>query len=92
MLTSLRQFVDAITVEEDCDDFRKYLLQEIRRQQFELTSTSIANIAACDPMQMRVNDMHLIIGLLKWALLSGSQRPTVNYPTRSLRVWSVAAV
>lgn len=87
-LSALRDYLNAVAVEEDNNVFRKYLLDKVAKLQSNLTGAPLASIQICEPVHS--NDMHLTIGALKWILLPVHNRISV-YATRSLRVWSVAA-
>ena len=89
-LTSLAEFVTAVATEEDCNTFRRHLLQQASDYQNALQGSTIQNILKCNPVGEQ--DLHLIIGLLRWMVLPKYRRLTQNYPTRSLRVWHVAVV
>jgi hypothetical protein len=88
-VSALRDYLNAVAVEEDNNVFRKSLLDNVAKLQSTLTGAALASIQACEPVHS--NDMHLTIGALKWMLLPVHSRISVRYATRSLRVWSVAA-
>ena len=90
LLTSLTEFVTAVAAEEDCNTFRKHLLQQASDFQNSLQGATIQNILQCDPIGEQ--DIHLVIGVLRWIVMPRHKRSTQNYPTRSLKVWLTAAI
>ncbi|KAL5312811.1 hypothetical protein ACEPPN_019237 [Leptodophora sp. 'Broadleaf-Isolate-01'] len=88
-VSALRDYLNAVAVEEDNNVFRKYLLDNVGKLQSTLTGAAQASIQTCEPVHS--NDMHLTIGALKWMMLPVQNRASLRYATRSLRVWSVAA-
>ena len=91
LLTSLTEFVTAVVIEEDCNSFRKHLLQKASDSQNNLREATVQDILQCEP-PIGEQDMHLVIGLLRWIAMPRFRRSTPNYPTRSLRVWLLAVI
>lgn len=85
----IRQYVESVAAEEDYSLLRDRVLSSVKGRRSALTGTSEQNIQACEPVHS--SDMCLIIGAFEWALLEPARRPCMHYPTRSLRVWSVAS-
>ena len=79
LLTSLTEFVTAVAIEEDCNTFRRYLLQKASDSQNALRVATIHDILQCDPIGEQ--DIHLVIGLIRWTAMPRYKRPTSNYPT-----------
>ena len=90
LLTSLTEFVTAVAVEEDCNTFRKHLLEQASNFQNSLQEVTVQDILQCDPIGEQ--DIHLVIGVLRWIAMPRYKRPTQNYPTRSLKVWLTAVI
>ena len=90
LLTSLKHWVSAVALEEDSDMFRKFMLEKIAVQQSRMMGAEIEEILNMD--HTSVNELPLVIGLLRWILTPRHQRTTENYPTRSLKVWKVAFI
>ena len=90
LLTSLTEFVTAVAVEEDCNTFRKHLLQQASDFQNALQGATIQDVLLCDPIGEQ--DIHLVIGALRWIAMPRYKRPTQNCPTRSLKVWLAAVI
>ncbi|KAL8646431.1 MAG: hypothetical protein Q9226_006861, partial [Calogaya cf. arnoldii] len=90
LLSSLKQWVSAVALEEDSDIFRKFLLETLATRQSRMTEVTIDDV-----MEMNhpfVNEIPLVIGVLRWILTPAHKRENKNYPTRSLKVWTVASV
>ena len=90
LLTSLTEFVTAVAAEEDCNTFRKYLLQQVSSYRSCLRGATFQDILQCDPLGEQ--DLHLVIGALRWITIAKYKRPTQSYPTRSLKVWLTAVI
>jgi hypothetical protein len=84
----IREYVEAVAFEEDNNVLRQHVLKYVANSRSALKGANEADIQACEPIHS--SDMRLTIGLVKWILLPALQRPSPNYPTRSLRVWNVA--
>ena len=90
LLASLRQWVSAVTLEEDSDMFRKFMLETVAAQQSMITGVEIDDLMAVD--HTSINELPLVIGVLRWILTPLHKREVKKYPTRSLKVWTVASV
>jgi len=90
ILAALREYIEAVAVEEDNNMLRGIILEHIVQRRSALVGASEADIQACEPVHD--SDMNLTIGLLKWLLRPPANRSTVHYPTRSLRVWTTAGI
>ncbi|MCJ1238797.1 hypothetical protein MMC14_006788 [Varicellaria rhodocarpa] len=86
--SSLKQFVDAIAIEEDANTYRTFLLQQASNRQFEITGAPLSEILDCD--FTHEVDLPLAIGFLRWMLTPVHKRDHAQYPTRSLLVWAMA--
>ena len=89
LLASLTELVAAIAVEEDCNTFRKFLLHRAVTCQTSLTGATTKEIFQCDPLGDQ--ELHLVLGVLRWMVLPRYKR-TPCYPTRSLKVWTIAVI
>lgn len=90
LLTSLRRWVSAVATEENGNTFREYLLKEIAAQESRLTGVSVDEIMQND--WDCTNDTTLVLGVLRWILTPAHKREFRQYPTRSLQVWTTAAI
>ncbi|KAL8801633.1 MAG: hypothetical protein Q9182_004318 [Xanthomendoza sp. 2 TL-2023] len=90
ILSSLKQWVSAVALEEDSDMFRKFLLELVAVRQLSMTGRPIAEILELE--HPFANEIPLVIGVLRWILTPAHARESKNYPTRSLKVWTVATV
>lgn len=90
LLASLRHWVSAVALEEDCDVFRTYLLEKLKLQHSRLTGTAFDEIMDMD--HTSVNEIPLVIGVLRWMLTPWHNRKVKQYPTRSLKVWTTASI
>ncbi len=90
LLTSLRHWVTSVAVEEDSDLFRNYMLEKLTIQQSRLTGTVFDEIMGMD--HTSVNEIPLVIGVLRWILTPWHKRNFKQYPTRSLKVWTTASI
>ncbi|KAI4250505.1 MAG: hypothetical protein L6R40_000104 [Gallowayella cf. fulva] len=90
LLSSLKQWVSTVALEEDSDMFRKFLLETVTARRSRMTGVHIDNILEMD--HTSVNEIPLVIGVLRWILTPAHKRDPMNYPTRSLRVWTVASL
>ncbi|KAF4625431.1 hypothetical protein G7Y89_g12734 [Cudoniella acicularis] len=91
----LQQYVKDVACEEGSNTFRSHLMGKLKEHQLELTGATLSDIMACDPnhpFYTRHNDIQLVLGAVQWMLFPVHNRPIVQYPTRSLRVWSLAAI
>ena len=84
LLTSLRNWVSAVALEEDSDMFRKFMLEKITDQRSRMTGTKFDEIMDMD--HTAVNELPYIIGVMRWILEPLHQRTIQQYPTRSLKV------
>ena len=89
VLASLRQWVSAVALEEDSDMFRKFMLETVAVKLSKMTGAEIDDIIDTD--HNPVNELPLVMGVLRWILTPLHKRETKQYPTRSLRVWSVTS-
>ncbi|MCJ1247703.1 hypothetical protein MMC30_004918 [Trapelia coarctata] len=90
LLTSLRHWVSAIALEEDSDNFRKYMLQQIALHQSRLTGMTFDELIDMDHTAR--NEIPFVIGVLRWILTPLHKRQYKQYPTRSLQVWTAASI
>lgn len=90
LLSSLKQWVSAVALEEDSDIFREFLLETVTARQSRMTGVPIDDVLEMD--HPFVNEIPLVIGVLRWILTPAHTRDSKNYPTRSLKVWTVASV
>ncbi|MCJ1250852.1 hypothetical protein MMC30_008080 [Trapelia coarctata] len=88
--TSLTEFVTAVAAEEDCNTFRKILLHRAATCQTSLTGATTKEILQCDPLGDQ--ELHLVLGVLRWMVLPRYKRTSCCYPTRSLKVWTTAVI
>jgi hypothetical protein len=91
--SALQQYVEAIAREEDINTFKYYIQVQLTKRQDMLTGASLQEIMSCDPshpLHIQGNDIQLVLGALEWILRPMHERPTIQYLTRSLRVWTVA--
>ena len=86
LLSSLKQWVSAVALEEDSDIFRQFLLETVMARQSRMTGV---HVEMDHPF---INEIPLVIGVLKWILTPAHKRDSKNYPTHSLKVWTVASV
>jgi hypothetical protein len=92
LVTGLRQWVSTVAVEEESNKFQDYLFECVDEH---LTDLQVG--LALDEIRRATHYFHsgdeeLILGVLKWILTPKLDRPTSKYPTRSLRVWTAAAI
>ena len=90
LLTSLKQQVSAVALEEDSDKFRQFMLERVRDRQSRMIRNDTGDIV--DFVHSSVNELPLLIGVLRWILMPLHQRTFEKYPTRSLKVWTVALI
>jgi hypothetical protein len=90
LFTGLKQYVSAIAVEEDSNTYRTHLLQVTSNHQAQFAGVTLNQILACDSTD--IIETPLVIGCLKWMLTPLHKRDLLQYPTRSLRVWSLASI
>lgn len=90
LLASLRQWVSAVTLEEDSDIFRNFMLETVAAQQSRMTGVEIDDLMDMD--HTSVNEIPLVIGVLRWVLTPLHKREVKQYPTRSLKVWTMASM
>ena len=90
LLASLRQWVSAVALEEDSDMFRKFMLETVAAQLSKTTGAEIDDLIDMDHTSF--NELPFIIGVLKWILTPLHKREPKQYPTRSLKVWSVTSI
>ena len=90
LLTGLRQYVIAIAAEEDSNTVRTELLQLATGYQERLSSFTLRESLEWDSVDKC--EAVCIIGFLKWMLTPWHKREPLQYPTRSLRTWSLAPI
>jgi len=90
LFASLKHWVSAVMAEEDSDVFRDYMHKEIMLQQSKLTGMPFDEIMNLE--YSAVNDIPYVIGVLRWILTPWHQRVTQQYPTRSLKAWTIALI
>lgn len=90
VLASFRQYVMAISTEEDANSLREELLCHVENKQAEVSGASLGEVLSSD-LQLTA-DLPYSIGLVKWILTSVHKRCYECYPTRSLRAWALALV
>lgn len=90
LLASLRHWVSAVALEEDSDVFRTYLLDKLKTQHSRLTETVFDETKGMD--HTSVNEIPLVMGVLRWILTPWHNRKVKQYPTRSLKVWTTASI
>jgi hypothetical protein len=90
LLTSLKQWVSAVATEEDCNNFRDHLIRETAKKEAGLTGAPLDEIANLD--RTTTVEVTHVIGVLRWMLTPLHRREFKQYPTRSLRVWTTAAI
>ncbi|KAF2835280.1 hypothetical protein M501DRAFT_461779 [Patellaria atrata CBS 101060] len=88
VLSSLKQYVSTIALEEDSNTFRDMMLDEARERQISLTGLPYSEIMASDDSSFL--EMNICIGVLRWILTPVHRREPRQYPTRSLKVWTLA--
>ncbi|KAL5001767.1 hypothetical protein BDV10DRAFT_181930 [Aspergillus recurvatus] len=89
LLSSLRNWVDSVAKEEDCNSYRMHLLQLVSRAQDALVGTKLPRSAVLDHS---TDDTNHLLGALRWMITPRHRRDVPNYPTRSLYVWRTAVV
>lgn len=90
LLTGLKQYVKAVAAEEDSNTFRSHLLELASSFQSRLTGISLEDTLSVSAVDMC--EAPLILGFLKWMVTPWHKREPLQYPTRSLRVWSLAPI
>ena len=88
LYASLKDWVTAVAAEEDCNNFRKLLLQQVSLLQSQLTGIYGLHLHPED----EYDELGLLLGCLRWMVTPEHRRDVDKYPTRSLRVWTTAAV
>ncbi|KAJ7656627.1 hypothetical protein B0H17DRAFT_1098301 [Mycena rosella] len=87
---ALRQYIVTVQTEEDSDSLRQCLLERVQVMCGTVTQVLSPDHMAAD--NILDGDGHLMIGLIRWVLTSAHKRKEEWYPTRSMRVWSLAIV
>lgn len=90
LFASLNHWVSAVMAEEDSDVFRDYMHKEIMLQQSKLTGTPFDEIMNLE--YSAVNEIPYVIGVLRWILTPWHKRVSQQYPTRSLKAWTIALI
>ncbi|OCK74092.1 hypothetical protein K432DRAFT_410152 [Lepidopterella palustris CBS 459.81] len=90
LLSSLKQWVSSVALEEDSNTFRDFILLHATSQESSLTGVPVDEIMNLD--WTRTDEIPYVIGVLRWILTPTYRRDPKQYPTRSLRVWTVAVV
>lgn len=88
LLAALRDWVTSVAAEEDCNTFRRNLLQRVSNLQGRLTGEH--GLASCSAGGSE--ELALLLGCLRWMITPIHRRDWSKYPTRSLRVWTIAAI
>jgi hypothetical protein len=88
-IACIRQFVDGVAAEEECNTLRTELWRRVDATLDDMLSGSIRrfNFRAEDIQEIEIP---IVIGLLDWVLTSPNTRRVPSYPTRSLTAWSLA--
>lgn len=85
---ALIRHVQKVSDEEMGDDLRSQLLDMVDNQVHRVSNATREEILACHGTEL----IH-IMGFLDWLLAPAAfRKPTSTYPTRSLKVWSLALV
>lgn len=91
LLASLKQWVASIATEEDSNAFRTELLEYVSSKEMYLIGPRSSS-----PRERihgaHINELPLVIGMLEWMLTPEHKKDLLEYPTRSLNVWSLALV
>ena len=90
LLASLKHWVSAVMAEEDSDIFRDHMQQEINLKQSRLTGLALEEIMSFEYNSF--SDIARVIGVLRWILTPGYKRKTKQYPTCSLKAWTMALI
>ena len=90
LLASLKNWVSAVMAEEDSDVFRDHMQQEINLKQSKLTGMALEEIISLE--YNSYSDIPRVIGVLRWILTPWHKRETKQYPTCSLKAWTMALV
>ena len=88
LLASLKDWVKAVAAEEDCNNIRNQLLHRASLFQSQLTG-----FHGFHPHPEGENhELGLLLGCLRWMITPIHRRGMNKYPTRSLGVWTTAAI
>lgn len=90
MVSSLRQYVEAATSEENSDDLRQKLLDGVDSKLGNVTGATSKDVFECD--SFLESDVPNFIGALRWILTPAYNRDQRVYPTRSLKVWALSLI
>jgi hypothetical protein len=90
LLTNLKQWVSAVATKEDCNNFRDHIIREAAAKESRLTGVPLDEIMNLD--RTTTAEITYVIGVLRWMLTPWHRREIKQYPTRSLRVWTAAAI
>lgn len=90
LLASLREFVKAAAIEEDSDNLRQRLQDVVDTRLPNITGATKKEVFECD--QSLESDAPNFIGVLRWILTPAIKREQRVYPTRSLKVWTLALI
>ncbi|KAH0536330.1 hypothetical protein FGG08_006784 [Glutinoglossum americanum] len=88
IFAALRQFVEAVNVEEEVDPLRRQLVDSVVKQKGLVTGVPMSSLTMLD----QIEDFGNIVGLLRWLLTPITKRTVSKYPTCSLKTWSLALV
>lgn len=88
LFASLSDWVKAVAAEEDCNNFRQHLLQGA----FQLCRDITGMDALHPTLEEEYDELGLLLGCLRWMITPKHRRDWLKYPTRSIRVWTTAAV
>ncbi|GME25728.1 hypothetical protein K432DRAFT_410152 [Neofusicoccum parvum] len=90
LLSALQQWVEAVMLEEDANDFRQHLLDEAGEFEASVTGIPPGSLRAMD--RININDVPLVLGALKWILWPRAKREPKHYPTCSLKVLTMSFI
>jgi len=88
VLSGLRQFVDAVSIEEQANTLRKSLWSRVD----EAFGKMLLSAKRFNVENVKEIEVPIVIGLLEWILTNPSTRATRNYPTRSMTAWSLSVM
>ncbi|KAL4899310.1 hypothetical protein BDW74DRAFT_183843 [Aspergillus multicolor] len=89
LLSSLRNWVESVAKEEDCNSYRAHLLGLVTKAQDALIGGQLPRSAVLDHSS---DDTNHLLGALRWMVTPRHRRDVPVYPTRSLYVWRTAVV
>ncbi|KZF26002.1 hypothetical protein L228DRAFT_2985 [Xylona heveae TC161] len=86
-LASLLHFVTAVAREENVDALRRHILEEVDFR----VRTVVGPDMLAEVLKAGRADTAQVIGLLVWILKPNHSKSYFSYPTKSLKVWALAA-